>query len=62
MEVEVDAATGNMVTKDVRVELNLEGMAFQQFVLFLKDTRNAMVVGTERQAAFDLYKAACELK
>lgn len=62
MEVEVDASTGNMVTKDVRVDLNLEGMAFQQFVLFLKDTRNSMVVGTERQAAFDLYKGACELK
>lgn len=62
MEVEVDAATGNMVTKDVRVELNLEGMAFQQFVLFLKDMNNSMVAGTERQAAFDLYRAACELK
>jgi len=48
MEIEVDASTGNMATKDVRVELNLEGMAFQQFVLFLKDTRNSMVDGTER--------------
>jgi hypothetical protein len=48
MEVEVDASTGDMVTKDVRVDLNLEGMTFQQFVLFLKDTRNAMVAGTER--------------
>lgn len=62
MEVEVDALTGDMLTKDVRSDLNLEGMSFQQFVLFLKDTRNPKVVGTERQAAFDIYKMTCELK
>jgi hypothetical protein len=28
----------------------------------LKDTRSPKVVGTERQAAFDIYKMTCELK
>lgn len=48
LEVEVDVETGHMLTRDVRVELNLDGMDFQQFVLVLKDANSALVTGTQR--------------
>lgn len=51
-----------MVTKHVREKLNLEGMDFQQLVLYLKDARCPMVEGKKRQPAFEIYKAACESK
>jgi hypothetical protein len=38
MDVTEDKETGHMLTKDVVVDLNLEGMTFNQFVLYLKDT------------------------
>lgn len=62
VDVEVDEETGDMATRNVRVELNFDGMDFQQFVLFLKDAKSPIVQGTKRQMAFDVYRATCEYK
>ena len=51
-----------MKTRDVKTEINLGGMDFQQFVLFLKDTESPLVSDTKRQAAFEIYKATCEAR
>ena len=48
MEITVHQESGDLFTQDVRVKLNLEGMDFQQFVLFLKDVNCKLVEGTKR--------------
>ena len=60
VEITVHQETGDLFTQDVRVKLNLEGMDFQQFVLFLKDTGCKLVEGTKRQGAWEIYKSTCE--
>ncbi len=58
----MDEETGDMLTKSVREDLNLEGMDFQQFVLFLKDTECPLVEGKKRQAAYEVFKQTCEYR
>lgn len=46
-------------------KLNLDGMDFLQFVLFLKDIECPLVCGAKRKdwkAAFEIFKSTCEFK
>ena len=45
LEVTEQPITGKMITKDVLVNVNLDGMSFNQFVLYLKDIGVRLVDG-----------------
>ena len=51
-----------MFTKDVKVDLNIEGLHFNQFVLYLKDMNYKIVSGNNRQEAHTIYKGAVQAK
>jgi len=60
--VEWDDTTQELVARDVHQRLNLEGMSFDQFMLFLTDTQCPLVADGKRQAAFEVFKTTCEYK
>jgi hypothetical protein len=58
--VSQEPITGRMTALDVRVDLNLDGMDFDQFVLYLKDMDCKVVEGAERSKALAMYRRALD--
>ena len=55
----------DLVVDQVHQKLNLDGMDFLQFVLFLRDIECPLVAGPRRKnwkAAFEIFKSTCEFK
>ena len=59
-DVETDEVSAELVARAVHLRLNMEGMSFDQFMLFLVDTNCPVVASGRREAAFEIFKSGCE--